>query len=306
MIGTLTRTILSLALMMLLGVLLVKCKILKSADSRVLSTLSLYLILPCVILSSFQIDFTDEVKSGLLLAFAAAIVIHIGLMLVNIPLRTALHLDCIEQTSILYSSASNLTVPIVTVLLGREWIIYSSAFLCVQMVQFWTHGKSIICGEKGIDLRRILSNVNIIASLIGIVLFTTGIRLPSLVADTMASIGNMIGPVAMLIAGMLVAGSNIRQLLCNGRLWLVAVLRLVIVPSLVLLFLKYSGLADIVPNGSEILLITFLASIAPSASVVTQCAQVYGQDADYASSINVLTTLMCIITMPVMVALYQL
>ena len=48
-----------------------------------------------------------------------------------------------------------------------------------------------------------------------------------------------------------------------------------------------------------------LAICTPSASTLTQMAQVYGKDADYASAINVVTTLLCIVTMPLMVALYQ-
>ena len=52
-------------------------------------------------------------------------------------------------------------------------------------------------------------------------------------------------------------------------------------------------------------MITLLAMTTPSASTVTQMAQVYGKDADYASAINVVTTLCCIFTMPLMVTLYQ-
>ncbi len=304
MLGPLVHTILSLALMMLLGAVLVRCRVVKAEDSRMLSTLSLYLILPCVILSSFQIDVTDEVKDGLALAFIAAIVIHLGLILINFPLRAALHLDPVEQTSVLYSAAGNQTIPIVTAILGPEWVIYSSAFLCVQMVQFWSHGKSIICGERGIDLKKILSNINIIASLVGVVLFVTGLRFPPLIAETVSSIGGMIGPVSMLIAGMLIGGSDIGQLFRSGRLWLVTLFRLIVVPLPALVFLKYSGLAHLTPNGADILLITFLAVITPTASVVTQCAQVYGQNADYAGSINVLTTLLSVLTMPLMAALY--
>ena len=58
-------------------------------------------------------------------------------------------------------------------------------------------------------------------------------------------------------------------------------------------------------GGKNILLITLIACITPSASTITQMAQIYGRDADYASAINVLTTLLCIITMPIMTALYQ-
>ena len=54
------------------------------------------------------------------------------------------------------------------------------------------------------------------------------------------------------------------------------------------------------------LLVSLLATCTPSASTITQMAQIYGKDADYASAINVVTTLLCIFTMPLMVALYQL
>ena len=61
-----------------------------------------------------------------------------------------------------------------------------------------------------------------------------------------------------------------------------------------------------VPNGDMILLITLLATASPSGTTITQMAQVYGGDTEYACSINVVTTLLCIVTMPIMVALYQL
>ena len=306
MIGILINKILSMALMMLTGVILVKCKILKSEDSRVLSALSLYIILPCVILTSFQVDYTPEVRSGLSLALAAAVIIHIALILLNALLGKLLRFDAVEQSSIIYSNAGNLIVPLVTALLGKDWVIYSCAFLCVQMVLLWSHGKALVCGEKGIDIKKIVTNVSMISVFIGIVLLLTGLRFPSVIADTLESISGMVGPVAMLVTGMIIGGRSVKALLKNGRLWLTTAFRLVVIPLLVLMFLKFSGIARMAPNGSEVLLVTFLAVITPSASTITQFAQIYGQNADYAGSINVLTTVLCIITMPVMVALYQL
>ena len=54
------------------------------------------------------------------------------------------------------------------------------------------------------------------------------------------------------------------------------------------------------------LLISLLAACAPSGTMVTQLAQVYGGDSEYAGAVNVLSTLGCIVTMPLLVALYQL
>ena len=73
----LAKKIAELFIYLFLGVLLVKTKVMKSSDAKVLSTLTLYLIMPCVILRSFQVDMTSEVLSGLVIASAAAVLIHV-------------------------------------------------------------------------------------------------------------------------------------------------------------------------------------------------------------------------------------
>ena len=110
----------------------------------------------------------------------------------------------------------------------------------------------------------------------------------------------------MLISGMLIAGTTPQEILSFPHIGLVTILRLIGVPFLTILLLKFSGLASFAENGSQILLVTLLATITPSASTITQMAQVYGKDARYAGAINVITTLLCMITMPIMVYLYQL
>ncbi|MBP3704949.1 MAG: AEC family transporter, partial [Clostridia bacterium] len=89
------------------------------------------------------------------------------------------------------------------------------------------------------------------------------------------------------------------------RVWLVAFLRLIMVPLIMIPLLKFTGVAQLVPNGGQVLLVVLLATMTPSASTITQFAQVFDKDAEYASSINVLTTLLCVVTIPLMVTLYQ-
>ncbi|HIX77857.1 MAG TPA: AEC family transporter, partial [Candidatus Fusicatenibacter merdavium] len=87
---------------------------------------------------------------------------------------------------------------------------------------------------------------------------------------------------------------------------LVAFLRMIFCPGVALLLIKLSHAADLVPNGEQVLLITLLATMTPAASTITQFAQLFRSDAEYAGSINILTTLICIVTMPMFVALYYL
>ena len=93
----LAEKIASLFLIMLLGWLMVRLKLLKAEDSRVLSMISLYLVMPCVIISAFQVEFTSEVFNGLALAFGAAILLHIVMIVLVELLGVPLHLDAVEK-----------------------------------------------------------------------------------------------------------------------------------------------------------------------------------------------------------------
>lgn len=285
---------------------LVKFRVLRSEDSRTLSLIMMYLICPCTIISAFQIDSTPEIRSGLLLAFVAAVIIHVGLLLFNLIIRKPLHLSPVEQASVVYSNAGNLIIPIVSALLGQEWVVYTCAYICVQIVLQWTHLKQLLSGETHINIKKILMNVNIIAILIGFVILVFGIKLPKLLQDAIDSVGVMIGPMSMLMIGMMLAGMDLKRIFVRKRIWLIVFLRLIAAPLLFIIFLRVSGFGSSVQDVDTIMLISLLACASASAATVTQMEQIYGDDAEYACSINVLTTLLCIITMPLIVLVYQL
>lgn len=301
----LAKKILSLFLMMAMGVILVKSKVIKVEDSRSISLISLYLITPCAIFSAFQMAYTPQILKGLILAAAAAIILHIIMIILTKLLEKPMKLDAVEKASIIYSNAGNLIIPIVTAIFGKEWVIYSAGYLSVQTILLWSHGRMTVCGEKKVDVRKIFMNINILAAVAGLVCFILGAMLPAPMLDAVDSVGTMIGPSAMIVTGMLIGSMDFQKIFSYRRLWFVSVLRLIIYPLIGVAFLKFSGITGLVPEGATILMITLLAMTTPSASTVTQMAQVYGKDADYASAINVVTTLCCIFTMPLMVTLYQ-
>lgn len=176
----------------------------------------------------------------------------------------------------------------------------------MQIVLHWSHCKSVICNDVHIDIRKMLLNVNMISVFAGIIIFALGIRLPYFVQSAVDSLAVMIGPAAMMVTGMLIAGMDLKKIFTHKRVWFIAALRLLAVPLICVFALRMVSRHTGVPNGDMILLITLLATASPSGTTITQMAQVYGGDTDYACSINVVTTLLCIVTMPIMVALYQL
>jgi malate permease and related proteins len=301
----LMQQIVQLFLMIFMGYLIVKTGLVRDDDSKVLSKIILYLIVPCVIINAFQVDYTTDTVKGLLIAFAASVMTQVILLVVISVAGKLLHLNEVEVASVYYSNSGNLIVPIVTFILGQEWVLYGCVFMSVQLVFLWTHCKKIISREASYDWKKIILNINMISIFIGVILFFTGIRLPEIIGNTLASVGTMIGPASMIVTGMLFAGMNLKQIFANKRVYFITFLRLIVVPLIALVLIKLSNLASFSADGNKIMLIVFLAIITPSASTVTQMCQVYGNDSRYASAINVMTTLLSIITMPVMVMLFQ-
>ena len=285
--------------------MLVKARLLKSADSRVLSVVMVYAVMPCVIINAFQVDYSPAVVTGLLYAFALAIALHALLLLLARLLRRPLRLDVIERTCIIYTNAGILVIPLVRALLGEDYVIYSCAFLVVQQVLLWTHCRSLLCGTRGFEWKKIIGNVNIIAILIGGALFILRLPLPGLVNDLFSQLGAMVGPIGMLLAGIVIADTPLRQLFMRRRHYVPVLLRLIICPIITVLLLRVIGAASWIPDGHSILLTVYLACITPACATVTSMAQLYDRDAEYSSALYVLTTLFSILTMPLMVWVFE-
>ena len=300
----LLKQIVSLFLIAASGFALVKFKLLSKDDSRVISIICIYLAVPCMIITSYQIELTESVRNGFLLAVAAGIVAQAVMLSSGIFLKL-IRFDAVSRGSVMYSNAGNLILPLVSAVLGPEWVIYSTAFMCIQQIFMWVHLNGLIGGQKKPDWKKIITNINVIAIILGLLLMAFRIQIPSVVKTAMTSVSGLLGPMSMLLIGMLLAGADIKAIVKNPQVWLIALLRLIVLPMVVLLVLKLTTLAKLIPDGKMVLYVTMLGISAPTATMVTQFAQIHQNRPDYASAINVLTTMLCIVTMPIMTEIYM-
>lgn len=301
----LMEEIIKLFVIMFMGYAVVKAGLMKSSESKSVSVILVYLVIPCVIIKAFQVDYTPDVQKGLFLAIAAAVAIHILFLLITIPLKKIFQMDVIEQATSIYSNAGILVIPLVQELLGQDYVIYSSAYIAVQLILLWTQGKNMLCEEEKLEWKKIFLNVNIISIIAGIVLFLFRIKLPAGVQDVLGMMNNMIGPLGMLLAGMAIAEVPLKSIFTKKRNYLSVAFRLLLYPVLGLFLMKAIQIVVNLENSSQILLTVYLACVTPACASVTSMAQLYDKDAAYASSLYVLTTLLSIVTMPVMVYLYE-
>ncbi|MBE7038898.1 MAG: AEC family transporter [Ruminococcaceae bacterium] len=294
-----------LFIIMIIGYIITKLKIVKGDDSLVMSKISLYVLLPAGIINAFNTEFTNSIKLGLLLAFLASIIIHIIFYVIDYFLKKTSKVSCVARASVMYSNAANLIIPIVSYVLGEEWVIYSCAYLSVQVIFLWTHAISMFKKEKEKNYLKIFTNPNIISIFIGLLMMLFNIKLPSLINDVAVSLSGMLGPVSMFITGMLFAKSNLKSVFVNKKVYIITFMRMIAWPLIVLVVFKILLTVVDIENAQKVLLITFLSSMTPTASTITQFAQIHNSDVDLAVSINIVTTVFCILTMPLLVSLYM-
>ena len=224
-----------LTLIVLMGIALVKSKLLTSEHSRTLSVIALYLISPSVMIHAFQIENTPEILDGLKLSVALAVAFHILLIALGRLFKTLFKLDTLEHAATVYTNSGNLIIPLVMSVFGPQWVIYTSGFIIVQTLLFWTHLRLLLCGSGKLSWKTVLTNINILSILFGILLFACQIKLPRIIDNTLATVGGMIGPVAMLVAGMLIASLPLKEIVLSKRIYLTAFLRLILIPLILLL-----------------------------------------------------------------------
>ena len=299
----LARKIAELFLILFSFAAMVRAGVLKSQDSQVLSRVSLYFVTPCVVFNSFLKEMGPEVQQGLAVSVAFALIVHLVYFVIAIALKKVWKATEVERASIVFTNAGNLVIPLVAYALGDEWVIYVSGYILVFNLFFWTVGLRIFDSEGGHSLRKVLLNPNMLAILAGILVMLTGVKLPETLSIAFSDVAAMIGPLSMMIIGMVTGGMKFRELTANRRIWGILLFRMVVCSGIAVLVAVVLAKTGWVAGGKQLMMIPLLSAIAPSASNSPQMAILYDHDARYASAINIVTTLSCILTVPLWIAL---
>ena len=303
----LTKQILSMILMAAGGYVLGKRKVITGEHGRVLSCFCVYLASPCCIINGFSTGRDMDKLTGLALGLAAAAAIQ--LMFYGVTRLLSLGpkgLSREEVASTFFDNAGNLVMPMVNNTLGPEYVIYNTPYILIQNILLWTYGKKIMGGSQRFSLKKLLTNPIILSMEIGLVLFFTGWQMPEVVAGAVSATGASIAPVGMVLIGVLLSDLDLRGAFLQARIYYVAAIRLLLLPLLTIPLLIFIGRLWPHPDGLRILTVCLLSAIGPAAATILQQATLYhNPHTGYLSSINVLTTLFCGVTMPLINALFQ-
>lgn len=301
----LMRQIASLVLIGIGGYCLRKTKAISHEGSKGISAACVYLCTPCAIFLSFQTEINEERLDGFFYALLAVSLLHLVFFAAMWILKKLWPMNAIESTSVIYSNAGNLIIPLVAGVFGADYVFYTSAYMFVQSLFMWSHGQIQIRGSSEGALKKICLHPCILAIAAGVLFLVLGWSLPDTVHTAVSGLGACMGPTAMLTVGILIAELDLKQIFINRRIYMVTALRLVLYPVLAMTTARLLWNCFPLPVDPLVYLIVTLGACGPAATSLTQLAQLSDKDPGYASSINVLTTFGSIVTMPVMVLLAQ-
>lgn len=296
---TILRQTVIMLMLMGIGVLCAKTGIISEKSNKDLSRFVLQVVNPAVIFISYQTDNRPELVRGLLLTFLlslAAFIIMISASYILIRKKAGRDAE-VERFSAVYSNCGFMGIPLIDALFGSEGVFYLTAFITLFNIIAWTHGIILISGERSFrQAVRVLYSPTMIAIYLGLLTFFLGIRLPSPILSAIGYIHDLNTPLAMIVSGVTMAGTNVPVLLKKKRVYYVCFLRLMVMPLLLAFPLAFLGGID-----EKIRITVLVAASAPPAAMCTlQCIR-YGKNSLYASEIFTFGTILSTLTLPLAV-----
>ena len=309
-IGMVFSSLIGLFLLMGVGWVSVKAKIVPPSASAPMSSLLLKVTLPCTIFSSLA---TREFDSAFLVD--GVIIIVIGLVL--FPLYAALSWGISKVLKVpagrrgiwsfgaTFCNNGFMGFPVALALFGEEGLALAVMFGVPFNLLVYTLGVRMVCADCGTDaqpvnlVRTLLSNINI-ALILSLIFYVGQIPLPEALMTPVTHLSNVTTPLSMFVTGMTLASGKGTELFRDKDAYTATGMRLIVVPLLTWAVMSLLPLSN--PLIASIVLITMAM---PAPSVTTILAETYNGNRGLAAKIVFLTSLFCMITLP-LVAMFLL
>lgn len=298
---TIAMQVLILYLIAGIGFVTDKIGIFKKDDGKRLIDLLFNVILPIAIIHTFMtMEYTAEHVKGIFIAFACAFATHIfGALVSALTFRKrSLKERGIYHYAMILSNAAFLALPLAKSVIGDEGIFYCSVYVAVFNMVAFTLGVYQISGrEAKLNLKKLIFNPGSMSVIIGLPLFFIQPNISYFIEYPMELVGNCNSPLAMIVFGTFLANSNFKNMFAKKEIYFVSFIRLILVPLCML------GLFYICGVRGQLLVAMIISASAPTATNTAMYAAKYDNDTALGSEVVAQSSVLSIVTMPVLVAL---
>ena len=190
-------------------------------------------------------------------------------------------------------------MPLITAILGDGAVFYVAPLIAFLNLLQWSYGVSLITGKRtGLSVKKVVTAPFMIAIAVGLVLFFFRLSLPAVLSKTLDFCAGLNTPLAMFAVGVYLAQCDFGKMLKKGKLYKISAVRLLLIPLIVM------ALLSLVPGiGNDIRYAMLIAAACPVGSNLAIYAQLHGKDYTYAVEAVAVSTVLSVVTLPVLVGL---
>lgn len=301
--STVATQVIILFILIFAGFLCGKFKILKRDGVNQMIDLLLFVVTPVLIVNSFaSVGYSDNTIGDFLKSALCAVLTHLVGILFAFCFKKVKPLEkqSVYRNCIIFANGGFMAIPLVQALCGEYGVFLVSTYIITLNVISWVYG--VLLFPKGKDAGKIKAVLNpgTIGVLIGLPIFLFCPELPIVILKPIGYIASLNTPIAMIVTGFFMIGSDILSGLKDIKLWAVAVARLIAIPLIMLVLFKYA-----LGFSGELLISALVPACAPCAVSNMMLSAKFGGDTALASRLISFTTLLSMITMPIILALTQ-
>ena len=299
---TVGTQVLELFILIALGFLCGKTKILNDKAVKAITDIVLYIVCPCVIVQNFIRPFDVGMLSGLLTAAAAALCIHIFSVVIamlifhdRIPEKNRVY-----RFALIFSNCGYMSLPMQQAVLGSDGVFFGAVYIVIFNVVMWTFGVWLSSGSgKDVSAKKILLNPCIIGMAVGVIIFLTSLPVPQIISQPISFMANLNTPLPMMVVGYYLSQTKISDAFRDGKGFICVLFRLIVVPVLAFGGMMLCGIRG------NVLITGVISASAPVAAATTMFAAKFDNDAKLSVNLVTLSTLFSVITMPLIVGFAQ-
>ena len=264
----------------------------------------LYFVASCTLINSFiKIEATPDTVVKFFTAFGVSAATHtIAILLNMLTFRNRSdERNAVYKFASIYGNVAFMALPLAQAVLGDEGVLYCAGGAVVFNLFTFTHGVKLMSKDSAkLSIKKLIINPGVIAVVIGLPVFLTGLELPYIVTRPVEMLAELNTPVAMLVFGTYLSKTDLRLMLFDKKIYAVALMKLIVLPLICMGVYYAFGL-----KGTLLTAVIITASV-PSANNTFMFSSVYGRDTAVASKTVALVSFLSILTMPVIIAITQL
>jgi predicted permease len=313
-----------LFIMMVPGILLKKCKLSTDGIGKGISNLVLYIAQPALIFLAYLRPFDKEILINSAYVLALSVVVHIifSVVAMNCFRKSPDSARRMLRFATIFSNAAFMGIPLISAVLEETYpgaTVYASIYNITFNLFLWSLGVYICTDKRDVNQNGVEDDVEhikhiaaplkalyhpvTIAAVIGLVFFILPIEgyVPGIITEACTMLKNLVAPLSMAVIGLRLADMKFNGVLKDKYLYIFILLRHIVLPIASLGVIKLVGLLIEIPTVVE-MVVVIMAS-APAATSATMFAEKYDCDADYVSGLVTVSTLLSIVTMPLILLL---